>query len=113
MPVSEVVREEEGGYLRSLEEPLPPQAVTTTIAPLVADLILPTVPLTPDENVTAPVTEGTRKTERTQLFVVEGTEGPPHRQNVQLRMASDRTYQGRDPLMRVRQIMSRGSRRWC
>ena len=58
-----------------LEEPLPPQAVTTTMAPLATDLILPTVSPTPDENVTVPVTEGARKTEWAQVFVVEGTEG--------------------------------------
>ena len=77
VPVSEVVREEEGSCLRLLEEPLPPKAVTATTAPLATDLILPTVPPTPDENVTVPVTEGARKTERAQVFVVEGTEGSP------------------------------------
>ena len=74
VPVSEVV---EGGYLRSLEEPLPSQAVRTAIARLVTDLILPTVPPTPDEDTTVPVTEGARKTERAQVFVVEDTEGSP------------------------------------
>ena len=58
VPVSEVVSADEGGYLRSLLEPLPPQAVTTTIAPMVADLTPPTVPLNPDETVTVPVTKG-------------------------------------------------------
>ena len=77
VPVSEVVLGEEGGYLRSLEEPLPPQAVTTATAPLVTDPILPTVPPTPDEDTTVPVTEGARKTERAQVFVVEDTEGSP------------------------------------
>ena len=77
VPVSEVVREEEGSCLRLLEEPHPPKAVTTTMAPLATDLILPTVPPTPDENVTVPVMEGARKTERAQVFVVEGTEGSP------------------------------------
>ena len=77
VPVSEVVREEEGSCLRSLEAPLPPQDVTATMAPLATDLILPTVSPTPDENVTVPVTEGTRKTERAQVFVVERTEGSP------------------------------------
>ena len=77
VPVSEVVLDEEGGYLRSLEEPLPPQAVRTAIAPLVTDLIMPTVPPTPDEDTTVPVTEGARKTERAQMFVVEDTEGSP------------------------------------
>ena len=32
--------------------------MTTTIAPMVADLTLPTVPLNPDETVTVPVTKG-------------------------------------------------------
>ena len=77
VPESEVVREEEGSCLRSLEEPLPPQDVTATMAPLATDLILPTVSPTPDENVTIPVTEGARKTERAQVFVVERTEGSP------------------------------------
>ena len=77
VPVSEVVLDEEGGYLRSLEEPLPPQAVNTAIAPLVTDTILPTVTPTPDEDTTVPVTERARKTERAQVFVVEHTEGSP------------------------------------
>ena len=77
VPVSEVVREEEGSCLRLLEEPLPPKAVTETTTPVATDLTLPTVPQTPDENVTVPVTEGARKTERAQMFVVEGTEGSP------------------------------------
>ena len=50
VPVSEVVLEGEGGYLRSLEEPLPPQvptsAVITAIAPVVAEPMLPMVPPT-------------------------------------------------------------------
>ena len=65
VPVSEVVGADEGGYLRSLQEPLPPQGVTSTIAPMVADLTPPTVPLNSGETVTAPVTKG-----------------PPHRQSV-------------------------------
>ena len=63
--------------MRLLEEPLPPKAVTATTAPLATDLTLPTVPPTPDENVTVPVTEGARKAERAQVFVVEGTGGVP------------------------------------
>ena len=58
VPVSEVVSADEGGYLRSLQEPLPPQAMTTIIAPMVADLTPPTVPLNPGETVTVPVTKG-------------------------------------------------------
>ena len=81
VPVSEVVLEGEGGYLRSLEEPLPPQvptpAVTTAIAPVVAEPILPMVPPTPDDKTTVPDTESARKPERAQVFVVEYTEGPP------------------------------------
>ena len=81
VPVSEDVLEGEGGYLRSLEEPLPPQvptpAMTTAIAPVVADPILPMVPPTPDDNTTVPDTERARKTEREQMFVVDDTEGSP------------------------------------
>ena len=58
VPVSEVVSADEGGYLRSLQEPLPPQTVTSTIAPMVADLTPSTVPLNSGETVTEPVTEG-------------------------------------------------------
>ena len=58
VPVSDVVSADEGGYLWSLQEPLPPQAVTPTIAPMVAVLTPPTVPLNSCETVTAPVTKG-------------------------------------------------------
>ena len=58
VPVSEVVSADEGGYLRSLQEPLPPQAVTLTIAPMVADLTPPPGLLNSGETVTAPVTKG-------------------------------------------------------
>ena len=37
VPVSEVVCADEGGYLRSLQEPLPPQTAGSTVAPTVAD----------------------------------------------------------------------------
>ena len=81
VPVSEVVLEGEGGYLRPLEEPLPPQvpsqAVTTVITPVVAEPMLPMVPPTPDDKTTMSDTESARKTERAQVFVVEDTEGPP------------------------------------
>ena len=50
-PVSEVVCADEGDYLRSLQEPLPPQTVGSTVAPTVADVTPPTVPLTSDETV--------------------------------------------------------------
>ena len=53
-----MVSADERGYLRSLQEPLPPQTVTSTIAPMVADLTPPTVPLNSGETVTEPVTEG-------------------------------------------------------
>ena len=65
VPVSEVVLEGEGGYMRSLEEPLPPQvptpAVTTAIAPVVAEPMLPMVPPTPDDKTTVSDTESVRK----------------------------------------------------
>ena len=51
VPISEVVSADEGGYLRSLQEP-------STVAPTVADVTPPMVPLNSDENVTAPVTKG-------------------------------------------------------
>ena len=58
VPVSEVVSADEAGYLRSLQEPLPPLAVTPTIAPMVADVTPPSGPLNSGETVTAPVTKG-------------------------------------------------------
>ena len=58
VPVSEVVSADEGGYLRSLQELLPPQAVTSPIAPMVAEITPLTVPLNSGETVTAPVTKG-------------------------------------------------------
>ena len=58
VPVPEVVSVDEGGYLRSLQEPLPPQTVRSTVAPTVADVTPSTVPLTSDETVAAPVTKG-------------------------------------------------------
>ena len=113
VPVSEVVLDKEGGYLRSLEEPLPPQAVRTAIAPLVTDPILPTVPPTPDEDTTVPVLRGPAKRSGHRCSWWRIRRGPPHRQCVRMPTRSDQIYQGRDPLMRVKQIMSRGSRRWC
>ena len=81
MPVSEVVLEEEGGYLRSLEEPLPSPvptpAVTTAISSVLAEPVLPVVPPTPDDKTTVPDTESALKTERAQVFVVEAMEGSP------------------------------------
>ena len=81
VPVSEVVLEEEGGYLRSLEEPLPPlvptPAVTTAISSVVAEPVLLMVPPTPDDKTTVSDTESARKTERAQVFIVEATEGSP------------------------------------
>ena len=72
---------ERGGYLRSLEEPLLPQvptpAVTTAIAPVVAEPMLPMVPPTPDDKTTVPDTESARKTEWAQVFVVEIYGGAP------------------------------------
>ena len=53
-----VVSADEGGYLRSLQEPLPPQTGRSTVAPTVADVIPPTVLLTSDDTVAAPVMKG-------------------------------------------------------
>ena len=60
VPVSEVVGADEGGYLRSLQEPLPASAPGRDInyRPRVSDLTPPTVPLNPREPVTVPVTKG-------------------------------------------------------
>ena len=58
VPVSAEVSADEGGYLRSLQEPFPPQAVTSPIAPLVADITPPPVPLNSGETVAAPVMRG-------------------------------------------------------
>ena len=53
MPVSEAVLEEEGGYLLSLEEPLPSPvptpAVTTTVSSVVTEPVIPMVLPTPDD----------------------------------------------------------------
>ena len=58
---------------RSLQEPLPPQTVTSTIAPMVADLTPSTVPLNSGETVTEPVTEGSPSSEK---CVVTNDVGP-------------------------------------
>ena len=63
VPVSEVVSADEGGYLRSLQEPLPPLAVTPTIAPMVADITPPSGPLNSCETVRTPVTKGSPSSE--------------------------------------------------
>ena len=46
-PVSEGVCTEEGSFLQSLHEPLLSQTVESTVAPMVADVIPPAVPVTP------------------------------------------------------------------
>ena len=58
VPVSEVVSADEGGYLQSLQKPLPPLAVTPTIAPMVAEITPPSGPLNSCETVRTPVTKG-------------------------------------------------------
>ena len=58
VPGSEVVSTAEGGFLRSLQEPLPPLAVTPTIAPLVAEITMPSGPLNSCGTVRTPVTKG-------------------------------------------------------
>ena len=57
-PVPEVVCAEEGSFLQSLQEPLPPQTVESTIAPTVTDVTPPTVPLTSVRPEVSPVTKG-------------------------------------------------------
>ena len=79
VPVSETVLEEEGGYLLSLEEPLPSPvptpAVITTVSLVVTEPVMPMVPPTPDDMMNVSDTGSARKTERAQVFVVEAPEG--------------------------------------
>ena len=69
----------EGGYLLSLEEPLPSPvptpALTTTVSSVVTEPVIPMVPPTPDDMMNVSDTGSARKTERAQVFVVEATEG--------------------------------------
>ena len=58
VPGSEVVNADEGGYLWSLQEPLPPLAVTPPIAPMVAEINPPSGPLNSCETVRTLVTKG-------------------------------------------------------
>ena len=68
VPVSEAVLEEEGGYLLSLEEPLPSPvptpAVTTTVSSVVTEPVMPMVPATPDDMMNVSDAGSARKTER-------------------------------------------------
>ena len=68
-----------GGYLLSLEEPLPSPvpspAVTTAVSSVVTEPVMPMVPPTPDDKTNVSDTGSARKTERAQVFVVEATEG--------------------------------------
>ena len=57
-PVPEVVCVEEGSFLQSLQEPLPPQTVESTVAPTVTDVTPPTVPLISVRPEVSPVTKG-------------------------------------------------------
>ena len=57
-PVPEVICSDEGGYLRSLQELLTLQTVGSTVAPTVADVTPPTVPLTSVQTVVSPATKG-------------------------------------------------------
>ena len=88
VPVADVVSADEGGYLRSLREPLPPQAVTTTSG---------------RSHSADGAAESGRDCSRT------GYDGVP----LIGKLCSDRTYPERGLLMRVTQFRSRGSRRWC
>ena len=58
VPGSEVVGADEGGFLWSLQELLPPLAVTPTIAPMVAEITPPSGPLNSCETVRTSVTKG-------------------------------------------------------
>ena len=79
MPVSETVQEEEGGYLLSLEEPLPPPVPTLAATPAVfsgmTEPVIPMVPPTPDDKRNESGTGSVRGTDRAEVFVVEATEG--------------------------------------
>ena len=79
VPVSETVLEEEGGYLLSLAEPLPPQVPTSAVRPAVfsemTEPVIPMVPPTPDDKRNDSGTGSVRGTDRAEVFVVEATEG--------------------------------------
>ena len=71
VPVSETVLDEEGGYLRSLEEPLPLPVPTSVATPAVISVITEPVIRVRYESGTGSV----RQTDRAKVFVVESTEG--------------------------------------
>ena len=79
VPVSETVLEEEGGYLRSLEEPLPlpapTSAATLTVISVITEPVIPMMPPTPDDKRNESGTGSVRQTDRAKVFVVESTEG--------------------------------------
>ena len=76
VPVSETVLDEESGYFRSLEEPLPLPVPTSAVTPAAISVmtqpVIPMMPPTPDDK----RNEGSvRQTDRAKVFVVESTEG--------------------------------------
>ena len=79
VPVSETVLEEEGGYLRSLEEPLPlpvpTSAATPAVISVITEPVIPMMPPTPDDKRNESGTGSVRQTDRAKVFVVESTEG--------------------------------------
>ena len=70
-PVPEVVCAEDGSFLQSLQEPLPPQTVESTVAPTATDVTPPSVPLTPVRPEGSPVTKGTPPPPRDRVCGVE------------------------------------------
>ena len=79
VPVSETVLDEEGGYLRSLEEPLPLPVPTSAVTPAVISVmtepVIPMMPQTLDDKRNESGTGSVRHTDRAKVFVVESTEG--------------------------------------
>ena len=79
VPVSETVLDEESGYFRSLEEPLPLPVPTSAVTPaailVLTQPVIPMMPPTPDDQRNESGTGSVRQTDRAKAFVMECTEG--------------------------------------
>ena len=95
-PVPEVVCADEGGYLRSLQEPLTPQTVGSTVAPTVSDVTPPMVPLILVQTAVSPATKGSPSATE---CVATNDAGP------------DLSREG--PFDVCDAIHEKGNRRWC
>ena len=92
--VSETVLEEEGGYLLSLEEPLPPPVPTSAATPAVFSVmtepVIPMVPPTPDDKRTSREREVSEKRIGQRCSWWKRQRGPPHQQYVRMPRTSVR-----------------------